>query len=63
MRVVRAGKLPETIMSGTCVHCGCIVEAEVKEAGRVEEYKKTRYYIECPTDGCERRIWLDPKKD
>lgn len=64
MRIVKQGERPmEKPLRGRCSGCGCVVECV---AGEVKHDPDPRErgdpYVDCPTAGCDKWIWLKPGK-
>ena len=69
MKVIKPG-IPksETLMGGTCTSCGCEIECKLHEADHNCGYSQLCgvnedfYTVKCPTDGCNRKIYVVPKR-
>lgn len=56
MRIIKAGKLPETqIKHLNCDHCGCVFECTKGEMKAQPDRNDLVYWIACPT--CNNRVW------
>ena len=63
MKIIKEGKLPELkVMEGECNHCRCQIECVLGEAQAVPDGRNgTDYKVMCPTDGCNKVIWVKIK--
>lgn len=58
MRVVKEGRLPETLpIRGTCSHCGAVIEGQRGEGKAHNDQREGSWWtVACLTKGCGREI-------
>jgi DNA-directed RNA polymerase subunit RPC12/RpoP len=64
-RLYRHGKREqEQLLGGECSNCGCEIECKRSEAkGSTDPGEQQGdLYLDCPTKGCNSRIWLHEKR-
>ena len=58
MKIIKEGKLPVKIYTGTCNRCGCQIECDESET--VQPQPQASYIMAwCPTKDCNTYINLD----
>ena len=64
MKVIKKGNpKKDTIMTGECRDCECIIECKRHEAKYTADQRDGDFYtVECPTEGCGQLIYVVEKK-
>lgn len=65
MKIIKPGVVPAYVWTGTCKHCGCMIEAEPCEVKSAYDSKEATSWdtVKCPTPQCGSTINVQKKRN